>query len=341
MGEVRVRLAVVACVGLLAACAGLDRTPPASFGLGGIPVVSGPERPSAVVVFGDSLSDAGNAHLGSLAIRAPSPPYFHGRFSNGPSWVELLAAHYRLEAKAWLHGGSNFAVGGAKAGTGIEGLPHQLLVYLWTQGTAPPAPKTLFVLYGGGNDIRNALKDADPAPALAGAALALRAMIERLADQGATDFLVPNVPDRGRTPAARKRKTQARETDMTRAFNHGLAVALEDLPEHRPIRLVRVDFRAAADAVFRHPERFGFANASDPCLTGEGAAQQVCATPDRYAFWDDIHPTAAGHRFLARLAIAAWERPIPMAWTEEGAASPLTAQVERLVRAGLAAPAKE
>jgi outer membrane lipase/esterase len=329
------RLVGVASVGLLAACARLDTTPPASFGLGGIPVVTGPERPSAVVVFGDSLSDAGNAHLGSLTIRAPSPPYYHGRFSNGPSWVELLAAHYGLEAKAWLQGGSNFAVGGAKAGTGMEGLPHQMLVYLWGQGTAPPAPKTLFVLYGGGNDIRNALKDADPAPALAGAALALRAMIERLADQGATDVLIPNVPDRGRTPAARKRKTQERESDMTRAFNHGLALALEDLPEHRPIRLVRVDFRAAADAVFRRPDRFGFVNASDPCLTGDGAEEQVCATPDRYAFWDDIHPTAAGHRFLARLAIAAWENPVPATWDDDDPASPLMARVDRLVRAAM------
>lgn len=40
-----------------------------------------------VVVFGDSLSDNGNlfAQTGQ-----PPAPYFQGRFSNGPVWVEQL-----------------------------------------------------------------------------------------------------------------------------------------------------------------------------------------------------------------------------------------------------------
>ncbi len=42
-----------------------------------------------IVVFGDSDSDVGH---GPPRFGIPaSPPYFNGRFSNGPVWVERLA----------------------------------------------------------------------------------------------------------------------------------------------------------------------------------------------------------------------------------------------------------
>jgi phospholipase/lecithinase/hemolysin len=52
-----------------------------------------------IVVFGDSLSDTGNA----------------GRFSNGPVWVEQLAARLEVALRPAQAGGLNFAVGGARA----------------------------------------------------------------------------------------------------------------------------------------------------------------------------------------------------------------------------------
>src|SRR3954465_3381431 len=55
-----------------------------------------------VVVLGDSLSDMGNS----------------GRASNGPVWVEHLAARLKLELKPSQTGGFNFAVGGARLAPG-------------------------------------------------------------------------------------------------------------------------------------------------------------------------------------------------------------------------------
>ena len=57
-----------------------------------------------VVTFGDSVSDNGNTFRLTLG-RIPPPPYYKGRFSNGPVWVEYLADY--LHAK--LH---DFAFGG-------------------------------------------------------------------------------------------------------------------------------------------------------------------------------------------------------------------------------------
>jgi GDSL-like Lipase/Acylhydrolase len=44
-----------------------------------------------LVVFGDSLSDTGNLSKGLGGQFPPSPPFFNGRFSDGPLWLEYLA----------------------------------------------------------------------------------------------------------------------------------------------------------------------------------------------------------------------------------------------------------
>ena len=44
---------------------------------------------SNLVVFGDSLSDMGNGNNSAIvSVVFSSPPYWKGRFSNGPVWIE-------------------------------------------------------------------------------------------------------------------------------------------------------------------------------------------------------------------------------------------------------------
>src|SRR4051812_11397557 len=47
----------------------------------------------AINVIGDSLSDTGRTFA---AIGVPPPPYFNGRTSNGPLWIEYFAPSLRL-----------------------------------------------------------------------------------------------------------------------------------------------------------------------------------------------------------------------------------------------------
>src|SRR4051812_49147468 len=97
-----------------------------------------------IVVFGDSLSDTGNA----------------GRFSNGPVWVEALARALNVSLRPSREGGSNFAVGGARLDprSGPTSLRAQADLYL-----ASPRPngRTLHVVYGGGNDVLEAVGRPD------------------------------------------------------------------------------------------------------------------------------------------------------------------------------------
>ena len=44
--------------------------------------------------------------------------------------------------------------------------------------------------------------------------------------------------------------------------------------------------------VRNNPEAFGLTNVTDACLVLSSAT--VCADPDKYLFWDDVHPTTAG-----------------------------------------------
>ena len=108
-------------------------------------------------------------------------------------------------------------------------------------------------MFGGGNDIRSALKVTDPAPALANAALSIRRMVEHLAARGAVNFLVPNVPNRRLTPAAHERGSVGEEEGLTRAYDAALDTALQDLPRELPINLVRVDFWSAVERAFAAP----------------------------------------------------------------------------------------
>src|SRR5215217_7794985 len=82
-----------------------------------------------VVVFGDSLSDAGNA----------------GRFTNGPVWVEYLAQKLGLPLNPARAGGTNFAVGGARLDprSGDTSLRAQASAYL---RTSRPRGRTLYVV---------------------------------------------------------------------------------------------------------------------------------------------------------------------------------------------------
>ncbi len=45
---------------------------------------------SRIVMFGDSLSDTGKMYGKMRGYLPSSPPYYQGRFSNGPVWLERL-----------------------------------------------------------------------------------------------------------------------------------------------------------------------------------------------------------------------------------------------------------
>jgi outer membrane lipase/esterase len=278
---------------------------------------------SEIWIFGDSLSDTGNVLEATDAVSDPipvSPPYFNGRFSNGSVWVEVLAESLGFDAEAFLTGGTNFAFGGAEIeadtedlfeqdiGVTIPSIRTQVRTFLFEGlfdifDLDEVDPAALYVLWGGANDIRDALMtETDPFAEAQEAVEELAAAIEDLSDQGAIYFLVPNLPDLGLTPESRARGEDevARATAVSRAFNTALTAALDTLEAQHNIVITRLEtFDRLREAV-ANPAAFGFTNVSEPCLDGDPfTGGTPCANPTEYLFWDTIHPTTAAHATLA------------------------------------------
>src|SRR5882672_2113751 len=146
------------------------------------PAWAGP--PHRFVVFGDSLSDPGNAFVLLRDVEVPpfdnlipDAPYARGalHFSNGPTWIEQLSLldHALPSAGPALvlpRVFSNYAVGGALArGSGPFDLSGQVNLFLG-DFRGHGRDDALYVLWAGGNDVRDAL-DAlavDPSGATSG-----------------------------------------------------------------------------------------------------------------------------------------------------------------------------
>jgi phospholipase/lecithinase/hemolysin len=249
-----------------------------------------------IYVFGDSYCDVGNIFLATKGAEPPFP-YYNGRFSNGPIWIERVAGSLGLPMKPSLAGGTDYAVGGAFAtapqtlpGGIIPSVPQQVELYLSQHG-GKADPKALYILEGGGNDILDAT-GGSPEELGFQVALALAESELLLRRAGAKHFVISNLLDIGLLPAGQANAD----------FDHRAVVAankwLTDLLAFEQfledVHIIRLDVFSLFNSVKADPTHFGFTDITNPCLT-----TTVCSDPDHTLFWDTHHPTVFGHDFLA------------------------------------------
>jgi outer membrane lipase/esterase len=299
------------------------------------PALAGP--PHRFVVFGDSLSDPGNAFILTRDLEVPpfdslipSAPYARGafHFSNGPTWVEQLS----LIDRALPSAGpallvpkvlSNYAVGGARAQqVGAFDLPVQVGLFVSDfHGQAPP--DALYIVFVGGNDLRDALQAfaTDPTGAtsggiVAGALASIRSNLLTLYAAGARHFLVANAPDIALAPAVRLSGPQAQFLGnlLSTQFNGGLELTLEGLEAALGVDIVRLDVFGLLHQIVAAPASFGLTDVVDACIRLNTVVGAFCPDPGKFLFWDGIHPTAAGHHQLAVRADAVLDaKGLPLA----------------------------
>jgi len=281
---------------------------------------------------GDSLSDPGNTYVatGQFAIRPfepiPVAPYLIGRFhfTNGPTWIEQLARDLGLRRSArpaltGRPGFTNYAFGAARARpVGGFDLDDQVDLFLDdVDGMA--SPDSLYGVFIGSNDLRDAfveLVTGNPdgaeqivQEAIGGTFAALR----RLADAGARTFLVLNLPDIGNTPTVIELGPEAvaAATALTRAYNAAYEEALAGLGALYPqITIIGVDVFAALEDVVAHPHAYRLRNVTESCITPEVIFGAICRRPEKYLFWDFLHPTKRGHQLLSEEALAQLEEAL-------------------------------
>jgi len=248
----------------------------------------------ALVVFGDSYCDVGNI-FALTGGAEPAAPYYNGRFSNGPIWLDHVAGFLRVPLKPSALGGTDYAFGGAwvtegKSFTGVPSVVEQVGLYL-SQNGGKADPNALYILEGGGNDI---LDTTSHSPETLGLHIAEGLAYSELllGEAGAKHFIIPDLFNVALLPAAAGNTAfAAKASDATNKSLDEL-LAFEQLIEG--IHIIRMNVFGLLKAVQTDPTHFGFTDITDPCLT-----MGVCADPDHTFFWDTHHPTEFGHAFFA------------------------------------------
>jgi outer membrane lipase/esterase len=288
--------------------------------------------------------------------RPTGPAYQPGRWTNGtgvnyaglnlsPSqlsgvWVEGLAARLNIPAPAPIQrGGSpisrNYAHGAATTGGGQQTTPifgdvasnniaYQVsTMYLASSPTI--TSNTLFVVHGGGNDIRDAVRanqtQAQVEAAARAAARNLEASIGQIVTAAAgrsVSVVWPNVVPMGSIPDMADNATWITRGNIGSAvFNQEFNLAAARLRASSPnLTLFTIDWLGLFEQINagQYAPAAGLDRTS-PVLDFNGfsnltfnptrnAALPAFANPDNYLFWDRVHPTARGHDILAQYTFA-------------------------------------
>jgi phospholipase/lecithinase/hemolysin len=269
---------------------------------------------SAVYAFGDSLSDAGNVSVAALRT-IPASPYSDGRFTNGNVWVQDLAQNLGLPAvKPSLAGGTDYAYGGAETGLTSAhiinpiDLPSQLAQFV--ANVPNSSPNALYTVWAGSNDVLDIANSTEtPAQQQTSVQQAVAnetATISGLVAHGAKDLVVMDVPDLGKTPYEMARPaTGATSSALVQEFNSDLGSALQAMMASGGAKIDYVDTYGLLNMAVANPAAFGFTNVTQPVWTGNltsptsGTLAATGSAQNGYLFFDDLHPTAAGHALLA------------------------------------------
>jgi outer membrane lipase/esterase len=285
-------------------------------------------------VFGDSLSDTGNAFVATTtqqmvpALPPSTPPYatyWQGRFTNGPVAAEYLwdlmnrkngselAPSLTLSARV-SKAGVSFAFGGSTSavsslsplGFTVPGLVGQVQLFdSLLAGKRAPA-NALYLVWSGSNDYLQGMTST-PSDVVGNVAASIR----RLYAMGARSFLVPNLPDMGTTPFVQLKGGGASFTQLSQSHNALLSAALTSLSQElRAARIVSLDVFALGAALAASGQASTALPALEYLAPGTGAADCLFRNPATcvninfsafiapFLFWDVMHPTTQIHGLI-------------------------------------------
>ncbi len=278
---------------------------------------------SDVIVFGDSLSDAGN-----IAQLQHLPAGYSFTTNPDPVYAEIVAAYFGDTLTNSLAGGTDYAYGGACARSngltftcvnspGSFSLGTQLGGYLAAHG-GQADPHALYMMWGGANDIFTAAGTPATAQQNTGiAAATMVGLIGTLQNAGARTIVVFNLPDLGITPDNVGTAAQAGASGLSFVYNNTFNSGLASLHDG----IVPINVFGLINEIVGSPSLYGFTDVTHKAC-GVGSSSIACgpvgaSVPYHYAagtnqtflFADSVHPTGAAHAMLANVIIAQLSAP--------------------------------
>jgi phospholipase/lecithinase/hemolysin len=285
-----------------------------------------------LVIFGDSLSDNGNALFATRGT-TPAFPYGHtydesgkdlgdtfpGRFTDGQNWVDYFPAVAQSfgvdisEVTAFLpdqenSNATNFAVGGATSGEdnaffeSPSGLLAQIPEYLNAVG-GKASSDDWYVIWIGADDLSAGI---DPSQTVAN----IKNGIAELSNDGAKKFVVITIPDLSLTPQVRALGGPAILDAKRFVLTANVLLEVELLPFAflHGISIELVDINAIFVPLVYTPGRFGFTNSFGAAFIPPNG--DVVSDPNDYVFWDGFHPTTNAHKLAAEFIFQSvfWRR---------------------------------
>ncbi len=276
-------------------------------------------------VFGDSLFDAGN--LGVRFTNRIGPDYQNSPFGSvSPMLVgDALGVSASMPS---VDGGTNYAVGGNQSEQTLQSITaessyvspagpsfNSLFYDLEASGSSFDT-KALYVLDGGGNDIRALVTPDVVAANMVAAANALVA-------RGAKYVVVTNVPDLGRAPAGVGFGDYA--TDQAAQMNEGIRQQIGSS------NILITDVFSFIGEVAADPMKYGvgittesfsyatFTNDCSTCTEGNPEAKIDGSNPDpdQFFFNDALHPSTIGQQISADYLLSILRAPGELALLPE------------------------
>jgi phospholipase/lecithinase/hemolysin len=283
-----------------------------------------------IVVFGDSLSDTGNLYEYMRHQLPMSPPYYEGRFSNGPVWIEHLAEHYfPTHAKAYV---SNYAFGGAGVGSEEEAedddvndgamlnLDAEINSYLLAHDDKAD-PSSLYVVWMGSNNYLSLPENLDDE--LEFTIGGIRRALDTLVLKGAKHIMLVGVPDLGKIPMAREFEYTKELSYLSSQHNLKLEEEVETRRVQNPdVQWILYQVDILLTNALEYPAYYGFKNVTGTCHDTEEylpasspsvlnmvsrvktrlRTADIC---DAYLFFDPVHPSGRSHQYIAEWGIKA------------------------------------
>ena len=275
-----------------------------------------------------------------------SPPYKEGRFSNGEIWADKLMRDLKLSFKSShdcffninTNRACNFAVGGSTT-SGSQSADNdffkkikeffkneyvteflkkaQVLMHIGVKEMIKEyvtvnkpddyaLNHTLYVVWAGGNDY---LEKADPATTVDNIIESIKIILDYNPSNDKRYFLVPNLPDLGKTPYAIKMGEDGKIfTDKTTKHNIILNEQLEILkndPKYKnKVVIITLNIGGFFKEIIANPASFGFTQVNEACYSKNyfESDGKICDNPKEYLYWDEIHPSERAHCLIGNFA---------------------------------------